>query len=208
MQTKAFALFLLAAVLLTGCVANPSAPGDPYGAYQEGRSLYDRGLYSEAVAAFDEALSLDPGYIDAWLWQGKAYGRLGATDRAMSAYQRVLNIRPDHAEANYALGLISYERRQYPAAEQHLRRALATDAGNADAYFYLASIHHRQGQCREPREFYQKALSIQPAHYDARQGLTALERENCRVARAPRPPRYEKRDEFSGGGRALSEGEW
>lgn len=55
--------------------------------------------YDEAIAAYRQALQLQPQDATAWFGQGLAQARLKHYEEAIAAYDRALEIQPDYAQA-------------------------------------------------------------------------------------------------------------
>jgi len=67
------------------CISN----GDDAEAwFNEGTFLAGLGKYDEAIKAFDEAIRLDPNYVDAWSNKGNAFKLLGRTTEADVAFAK------------------------------------------------------------------------------------------------------------------------
>jgi Ca-activated chloride channel homolog len=73
-------------------------------------ALYRSGEYEAAAQAFARARSATAHYN-----RGNALARLGELDAAIDAYQRVLDIDPDHADARFNKALLEDERDQQSA---------------------------------------------------------------------------------------------
>lgn len=206
---------LLPLFLLIGCQSNPNysdAPQmdsvpDPTSLYRQGRMLFDQADYQGAIQYFTRAVDINPNYADAYFALGNTYMRLNAAQQALQAYQDCLRILPHHAEANLNIALIYFDRFEYVPAESYFRKAMNANPANPLSYFYLAEIYKKQHQCKEPRELYQKALSIKPDFYDAKEGLREIEKR-CTKAVTPAASPYEKQHSFGGGAKALKPGEW
>ncbi|MGQ2965144.1 trypsin-like peptidase domain-containing protein [Methylophilus sp.] len=67
-----------------------------------------------------------------------------------------------------------YQNSDWPALEAIARGWLNQQPESAEAYFYLASALHGQGQLAAAQQAYQRALALQPAHIDAWTGLAIL----------------------------------
>jgi tetratricopeptide (TPR) repeat protein len=87
----------LAAAVDTRALAEPIEPDRVARARQlsdEGRALFDRTLYAEAIAAFKASYALEPK-ARLWFNIGLAYRRLGDCDQALVFYRRYLAEEPD-----------------------------------------------------------------------------------------------------------------
>jgi tetratricopeptide (TPR) repeat protein len=69
----------------------------------------EKQLYHEAVAAYQQAISLDPKLLDAHMSLGELYEEKGLYDQAVARYSHVLSLEPKHAGATYGLAL-AYEK--------------------------------------------------------------------------------------------------
>ena len=113
-----FALFLTPTlpVLLT---AQTQASRDPKGSYASsdvfnytppgpaksveiGNFYLKRKDYKGALSRFEEAAQTDPNYAPAYLGLGKVYEKTGATQKAVDAYQKYLDLLPSDKDAQDA----------------------------------------------------------------------------------------------------------
>ena len=90
---------------------------------------------------------------------------------AIEAYERVLDIEPDHAPAHINLGTLFYNRQEYTEAEFHYRRAVEIDSRYALAYFDLGNVLDETGRVQEAIEAYRNALHLAPTYADANYNL-------------------------------------
>ena len=63
--------------------------------YDRGVDLFAEGKYGEAIAAYDAALSVDPGFVDALHGLAMAHAKNGNLQAAIGAAQRVIEIAPE-----------------------------------------------------------------------------------------------------------------
>ena len=68
---------------------------------------------------------------------------------AIHAYQKVLEMEPEHAAAHINLGTLYYNRQDYGLAEKHYRRAIEIDPRYALAYFDLGNVLDETGRVGE-----------------------------------------------------------
>jgi tetratricopeptide (TPR) repeat protein len=102
--------------------------------------------------------------------------------QAISAYQRVLDLDPEHAAANINLGTLYYNRQEYALAEAHYRQAIHIDPRYALAYFDLGNVLDETGRVAEAIQTYHTALQLAPTYADAHYNL-ALAYEKVREPR-------------------------
>jgi tetratricopeptide (TPR) repeat protein len=88
----------------------------------------------EAIRHFSEAISLEPGYVDAHYSLGQAMARQGKSDEAVRHFSAVLRLKPDHAEAHGYIGSIMFAGGMLKEAAVHLSEAVRLDPNYADAH--------------------------------------------------------------------------
>lgn len=74
----------------------------------KGITLLKIGNYKEGIEIFDEILSADPSYYDAWYYKGKAYRDLGESENAILCLDKAIEINPKFREAVYLRNQISH----------------------------------------------------------------------------------------------------
>jgi tetratricopeptide (TPR) repeat protein len=102
--------------------------------------------------------------------------------QAVAAYERVLELDPEHAAAHINLGTLYYNRQDYKAAEEHYRQALRIDPRYALAHFDLGNVLDETGRVAEAIQAYMAALQLAPTYADAHYNL-ALAHEKMKEPR-------------------------
>jgi len=103
----------------------------------------------------------------AYYYLGSELGNLGAGLRRGQNFRRMLNaaaLNPHDGEAQYQLGLIYQQRRQYTEAIERFRKAVAIDAGETDAHFQLGRIAREQGRLKDALEHFQAVMDQNDKH--------------------------------------------
>ncbi len=93
----------------------------------------------------------------AWYFLGGELSGLGSGLRGRQSFTRMLEaaaVNPHDADAQYQLGLIHLERRQYTEAARRFRNAVAIDTEETGAHYQLGRLAREQGRAEEAiREF-------------------------------------------------------
>ena len=98
---------------------------------------------------------------------GGELGNLGAGLRRGQNFRRMLNaaaLNPHDGEAQYQLGLIYQQRRQYTEAIARFGKAVAIDAGETDAHFQLGRIAREQGRLKDALAYFQTVMDQDDKH--------------------------------------------
>jgi len=66
-------------------------------------AYYQQNRWAEAVRELETAVRLQPAYVDAYYSLGVLHDALGHQERAFAAWERVLQLDPDHAQAHRQL---------------------------------------------------------------------------------------------------------
>lgn len=103
----------------------------------------------------------------AYYYLGGEIGNLGAGLRSRQNFHRMLNaaaLNPHDGEAQYQLGLIYQQRRQYSAAIERFKKAVAIDPGEIDAHFQLGRIAREQGRLKDALAYFQTVVDQNDKH--------------------------------------------
>jgi tetratricopeptide (TPR) repeat protein len=151
---------------------------EAYAAFAEGRALYASRQYRDASIALERAVSRDPKYGAAWAFLGKTYGRLSqpmwaggkaASDRAVEAAQRALQLAPGWAETHIALSLAARSRGDIERWRAEAQRAIELDARSAEALALLGDSYsayvyacNRDQNPDLAESYYRRAMELSP----------------------------------------------
>jgi tetratricopeptide (TPR) repeat protein len=117
---------------------------------QTAEDWYEAALDLEAVAAddaitaYERALELDPGFLDARINLGRLLHESGQLARAEAAYRRALGAGP-HGLAAFNLGVLLEDMDRNEDALHAYQQALAADPQLAEAHYNLARLYEDRG---------------------------------------------------------------
>jgi tetratricopeptide (TPR) repeat protein len=103
----------------------------------------------------------------AWYYLGSEVSGLGAVMRNRQNFRRMLEastVNPHDGEAQYQLGLIYQQRRNYSEAIQRFQNAVKIDPTETDAHFQLGRIAREQGRIDDALKEFQIVLQQDPKH--------------------------------------------
>ena len=151
-----FTLFLITCI----CIPVSAYSADATNLYSSARNLTESGNYTEAVAAYNHAITLEPMYFEAWNGLADALNRDGQFNDALAASNRSLEINPDYVKGWINRGQILYSigyryedvahdlvtaNALYAEQLAAFEKAIALDPNNAEAWFNegyaLAGMH-------------------------------------------------------------------
>src|SRR5258708_2847895 len=90
---------------------------------REGNALNGLKRYEEALAAYEQAIRLDPNYTYAYLIKGNALSDLKRYEEALAAYEQAIRLDPNYTYAYYGKGFVLNELKRYKEAEQAFEKA-------------------------------------------------------------------------------------
>ena len=153
-----------------------------YALYSEARQLIaarEFDSFQRAEALLHQAIKADPNYAPAWALLGEAifFNRRGAIEdadaraEALAAVRHALSLAPNFGPAHAILALIGGDSSK--DAEATLRRALALDPSDSEAWNWLGNSLGSQGRYREAIAAYEKTIAVDPLFYPAVTNLYA-----------------------------------
>jgi Flp pilus assembly protein TadD len=132
--------------------------------YGDGINFSIHGDYPDALAAYDKAVFIRPGYTDAWLNRGVVLENLGRFSEAVASYDRVLALRPTDAEAWNNRGIALRKLGRYSDAVASYDKAVAIRPAYTEAWLNRGVALDYLGRYDEAIASYDKVLALQPNH--------------------------------------------
>ncbi len=138
---------------------------------KKGSLLYNRQRYNEAAIEYGRVISGYPGTPpvgDATYWSGWAWYQSKDYVQARQYFVELVEAHSDHKfydEANFMIGKISFEMKEYQAAIDHLSKIKGdTKRGYQDVvYYYLGRAYYEKGDAARAIEFWTTATKEYPA---------------------------------------------
>ena len=129
--------------------------------------LYNKG---QLVLVVEQAKALTKQYpeaFDVWHLMALAAAQIGQLDQAIFAFNKVIAIKPDYAEAFNNMGLALQKQGKLKEAIEAYNKALAIKPDYAAAHYNMGNDFEEQGKLQEAVEAYNQALAIKPEYADA-----------------------------------------
>lgn len=168
------AAFLLA-IACNFRVGAMNVEGDAHTHYRLGYVYEKKGLPINAVAAYEQALTLDPDIKWARFNLASLYARSGEYNWAIAAYGEFIRRFPEVARARLALGNVYLHTGRYAEAIAAYESLLSIkDADAADLYGRLGYAHAQLGQLGQATVAYEKLVATKPDSLQARLQLGEL----------------------------------
>jgi tetratricopeptide (TPR) repeat protein len=127
-----------------------------------GNALSKKGQKDEAIAHYQRALQINPGYKVAHYNLGIALMDKGQKQEAIAQYQIALKIDPDYAEAHNNLGVALFALGDKDEAIARYRKALEIDPDYAEARYNLGNALLQQGKVEDAITQFRAALKTTP----------------------------------------------
>ena len=115
--------------------------------------------------------------VEASLDQAIRFHLDGKLDAAQRLYQHILNLEPEHFDANHLLGVIAFERGELEKSLKHYNVALAKSEFVAELHSNIANSLKELGRHAEAVNHYKRALFLKPNQADTYYNLATLVHE-------------------------------
>jgi Flp pilus assembly protein TadD len=128
--------------------------------HDRGYHLHLHNRVQEAEPFYQRAVSLDPGFKEAWMNLGLAVFTLGRAEEAQNCQREALRIDPENADAQNNLGLIHYAQGHIAEAQNCFRAALHIQPAHANATLNLGSTRQIYNHVDEAEGLFRRALAL------------------------------------------------
>ncbi len=135
--------------------------------YNQGNTLYELNRYQEAFRAYDQALELDPDYVEAWKGQGDSLQGLQREEEALEAYEQAIQLQPDYWEAWIARGELLTKLTRYSEAVQAFAKVIEHQPDNWQAWEGKGNGELKLKQYSQAIASYNRVLDLNPERTSA-----------------------------------------
>ena len=148
----------------------PTTSQEAYDYYLRGENYFRRTSFTEAIAAYERAVQLDPDFAEAWAKLAEvgafAYflpAHSGTIEETEAALERARRLAPEAAETYLAEGAVRMlVSSAYDEAIQSFTRARELRPGAVEPLYYLGIAHTLPLRLDEAAELIQLALDLDP----------------------------------------------
>ncbi|MDO9229558.1 MAG: tetratricopeptide repeat protein [Syntrophales bacterium] len=116
----------------------------------------------KAIEYFNNAIKLQPDFVEAYIGRGCAYSDLGQHQRAIEDYNEAIRLRPDFADAYGNRGLAYYSLGQQQRAIEDYNQVIRLKPDYAMAYNGRGLAYSDLGDQQRAIEGYAEAIRLKP----------------------------------------------
>jgi tetratricopeptide (TPR) repeat protein len=133
----------------------------------EGRNFLNEGKFDLAISNLNEALKLDSTFWPAHYYRGVALTKKNQYQDAIKAFERVVRLNPDQAQAHIELGRVYQRMGNSLQAGVCYDDAMMADRGLAEGYFGMATVKLQLGFADQASRLLQDCIGINPSFGEA-----------------------------------------
>jgi len=130
--------------------------------------------YNESITYYDKAIALKPYGIEARLGCVKPLSALEDWEKVKRQYLEILTIDPQNTLANYWLGVIYYNRKDFVSASKLFEKIVNLYPLDYDSVIILGWTKLNNNKPLEAKVLFQQALIIKPNDASAISGLKLI----------------------------------
>jgi tetratricopeptide (TPR) repeat protein len=136
-------------------------------AYGRALSAYKAGKFVEAERICEQIINHERDLLDVLFLLAIVQAILGKQHTALASYDRVVELRPDYAEALFNRGNILHELKRFEEALASYDRVVELQPDYAEALFNRANTLHELKRFEEALASYEGAIELRPDYAEA-----------------------------------------
>jgi len=121
----------------------------------------ENGNNKKSLESLDKAIKLDHNLPEAYFWIGYNYRDMKKDDKAIAAFQKAIELKPDYEDAYVILGLL-YEAKKDPKAEEYFSSAIRINPKDSIALYDRGKYNQDRDSFDRAIVDYQKILELDP----------------------------------------------
>ncbi len=130
--------------------------------------------YTESIRYYNIAIGLNPYAIEARFGCVKPQSAIESWEKVKINYLKILEIDPQNTVANYWLGVMYYNAKEYTSAQKLFEKVVNLYPLDYDSTIMLAWCKVNIGKQTEARYLFNQALILRPSDSSALAGLKLL----------------------------------
>lgn len=130
--------------------------------------------YTESIRYYEKAISLKPYAIEARFGCVKPLSAIESWEKVKANYLQIIRIDPQNVTANYWLGVIYYNRKDYVNASKLFERNVNLFPLDYDSVIMLGWSKLNSGKSADAKVLFNHALIIRPGDSSATSGLKMI----------------------------------
>jgi len=173
----------------------PSVQPNKSGDYNAAMDYFRAKNYEKAAAELEAVVKADAKHQQGQLHLGRSYQALKKTNEAVGAYKKAIELKPDDAEANYELGKIYLDKKDYATSLPFIEKAAKIKYTSVEYLVALGDNYRELKKCDYAVVPYGKVPGFDEKNTAALygMGLCYIELKN-RIAAATQVRNLEKLD--------------
>lgn len=128
----------------------------------------------QAYTALESATQVRPGYQEALLLEGNLFDDKKEPEKAIAAYQQLVDLNTDSPEAFYRLGMLLHDRGETKKGLELATKAITLGPDDPDAHYTLGILYAREENDEWAFTELHQTLCIDPHYMDAYYALAQL----------------------------------
>lgn len=125
------------------------------------------GEYTEAIACFKRALTIDKNNYLLWYNLGVTYRDAGKLSDAQKALSTAWLIAPENADVQETYGTLSLALKQYDLVRSICEEGLDFNPLHSHLWNLMGVVEFQQENYQQASEYFEQAVSINPYYLDA-----------------------------------------
>jgi arylsulfatase A-like enzyme/tetratricopeptide (TPR) repeat protein len=145
-----------------------------------------QGNYEQAIRMVDEALDIEPNYLDGYQIKAEALRKLRRFDEAIEVLERALKLNPENLTTLHELAECHRAQQEFQTALDLAERIRALSPGYAGAYYTVADVYSETGRHDEAIRELEALLERQPDNAFARYEIGRIHLKHSQFGEAER----------------------
>jgi len=136
--------------------------------------LYDKNEDTKALIVFDRCIKQNINLETSYYKRANCKTALGRSQEAITDLENVLRINPQHYEANFNLGGLYFDAKNYDKAAGFYQKSVTVNPKSDNGFYRLAETYQQMSMKNAALQNCQKALQLNPNNEYAKKLMAAL----------------------------------